>query len=126
LADCVGVVRAAYGAMSSSEPERMLEYVDPDLEWTYLDPSRVHPEPETCHGRAQLAARVGRAGALQLDEVLAFGEHVVVVTSAPGLDERRARKTGDRNFHLVTVRDGRIVALRACRDRAEAIALAQA
>lgn len=128
MEDCVEVVRAAFGALASGEPERMLEYVDPHLEWTYLDPSRVHPSPETCHGRAQLAARVSRVGGSprQLKEVIAFGERVVVVTSVPGLDERRARKTGDRNFHVVAVRDGRIVSMRACLDLAEAVAIARA
>ncbi|MBO0713139.1 MAG: hypothetical protein J2P59_00180 [Acidimicrobiales bacterium] len=40
-----------------------------------------------------------------------------------GLDAVRARRTGDRNFHVVGVRDGRIAAMRACRSRNEAVAL---
>jgi hypothetical protein len=29
----------------------MLEFVDPDLEWIYLDPALAHPIPQVCHGR---------------------------------------------------------------------------
>jgi len=38
----------------------------------------------------------------------------------------RARKTGDMNFHVVTVRDAKIVALRACRSRDEAFGVVMA
>ena len=31
-----------------------MEFVDPQLEWIYLDPAFEKPEPETCHGRDQL------------------------------------------------------------------------
>lgn len=33
------------------------------------------------------------------------------------------RKANDRNYRVLTVREGRIVALRDCRDRAEALAI---
>lgn len=49
---------------------------------------------------------------------------VMVVVRTPGSDEHRARKTDDRTYDVITVRDGRIVALHACRDRAEALAVA--
>jgi hypothetical protein len=32
----------------------MLEFVDPDLEWTYLDQAQEVPEPQVCHGRVEL------------------------------------------------------------------------
>jgi len=38
----------------------------------------------------------------------------------PGLDAIRARKADDRNFDVLTIKDGRIVATRACKDRLEA------
>jgi len=34
----------------------MLNLVDPDLEWTYLDPSAATPRPQVCHGRGELQA----------------------------------------------------------------------
>ena len=58
--------------------------------------------------------------AAELEELEGIGDKVVVILHAPGLDRFRARTADDRNFHLVTVRDGRVTAIRACYDRAEA------
>src|SRR5580658_482689 len=119
------IVRNAFAAMARGDVDSMLEMVDPDLEWTFLDPGRADPEPQVCHGREQLGRRL-RSGALQgpeLEELVVHGDRALVVTHLAGLDAGRARKTGDRNFHVVTVRDGRITALRACRNRAEAAAV---
>jgi hypothetical protein len=38
------------------------------------------------------------------------------------VDAYRVRPANDRNFTVLTMRDGRIVALRDCRDRREALA----
>jgi uncharacterized protein len=122
------VVRRAFEALGRGDIPAMLELVDPDLEWTFLDPSRVNPKPQVCHGRKELGRRASRrpveAAPWQLEEIVAYGDRVLVVTHAPGIDDRRARKTGDRNFHVVTVRDGRITALRACGSREEAAVIA--
>jgi hypothetical protein len=48
------LVRGAYEAYSRGDIARLLEIIDPGLEWTYLDPSVADPEPQTCHGREQL------------------------------------------------------------------------
>lgn len=56
----------------------------------------------------------------QLEEVAGAGDKVMVVLHAPGLDATRARKSDDRNFEVLTLRDGRIVAMLACRSRSEA------
>jgi ketosteroid isomerase-like protein len=58
----------------------------------------------------------------QLEEVIGVGDKVVVVTRTPGLDAFRARRADDRNVDVMTFRAGRVVALRACRNRAEAMA----
>jgi hypothetical protein len=42
----------------------------------------------------------------------------------PGVDERRRRLGADRTYDVVTVRDGLIAGLHACRDRGEAHSLA--
>lgn len=60
----------------------------------------------------------------KLEEVVGTGEHVMVVARSPGIDAYRVRQANDRNFTVFTVRDGRIVAIRDCRDRAEALAAA--
>jgi len=121
------VVRRAYEAYARGDLAAMLESVDEDLEWTYLDPSSEDPEPQVCHGRRELRrALERRAGGIapQLEEVVGRGDRVLVVVRRPGIDAERARKTGDRDFDVVTVRAGRIVALRACRDRQEAARIA--
>jgi hypothetical protein len=48
----------------------------------------------------------------------------VIVTHTPGLDAVRARKANDRNYDVFTLQGGRVVAIRACRDREEALARA--
>jgi len=41
------LIRRAYQAYANGELATMLEFVDPNLEWTYLDPSLEHPEPQS-------------------------------------------------------------------------------
>ena len=59
-----------------------------------------------------------------MEDVIGQGDKVVVVTRTPGLDAFRARKADDRNIDVLTLRDGRVIALRTCRTRAEAMAFA--
>ena len=124
--DNVDVVSSAYDAYSRGDMPAMLEYIHPDLEWTYLDPSVDDPEPAVCHGRSELAAALSRYGDLglrfELEEIAGNGARVMVVTSAPGIDALRSRTSHDRSYSVFTVRDGRVVALRDCRSREEAAA----
>jgi ketosteroid isomerase-like protein len=124
----VDVVRDAYEAYARGDVTTMLGFVDPDLEWTFLDPSVEDPEPQVCHGRHELEhalARRARQGLqTELEEVAGSGDLVMVVTRTPGVDAQRARAADDGNYDVVTVREGRIVALRACRNRNEALAIA--
>jgi ketosteroid isomerase-like protein len=39
------LIRRAYQAYARGDLTGMLEFVDPDLEWTYLDPTLEHPHP---------------------------------------------------------------------------------
>jgi ketosteroid isomerase-like protein len=122
------LVRAAYEAYGRGDMTAMLTLVHPDLEWTYLDPAFPDPEPRTCHGRPQLLhalERQAKSGLMsQVEEVTSSGDQVMVVVHTPGLDQRRARPADDRNYLVLTLRDGQIVAMRACRDRDEAAARA--
>lgn len=59
---------------------------------------------------------------VELEEVAARGDRVMVVVRTPGVDAFRVRKADDRNYAVFTVREGRIVALHDCRDREEAMA----
>jgi ketosteroid isomerase-like protein len=115
------VVRAAYEAYGRGEVSRLLELVHPDLEWTYLDPSVEDPQPQVCHGREELAQALGqqadRGLVSQVEEIASSGDKVMVAVRTPGADQRRAWQADDRNYVVLTMARGRIVALRDFRDR---------
>ena len=122
------LVREAYEAYGRGDVARMLEFVDPELEWTYLDPAFENPEPATCRGRDQLQLalerQAGQGLASQIEEISASGDKVMVVIRTPGVDRVRARQAEDRNFLVLTLAQERIIRMRACRDRDEARAFA--
>jgi len=122
------LVRQAYQAYTDGDMAALLDLVHPELEWTFLDPAFENPEPATCHGRDQLRwalARPARQGLRpELEEVVASGDNVLVVTHTPGLDRQRAWPSDDRNYLVLTLDQGRITRMRACRDGAEARAAA--
>jgi ketosteroid isomerase-like protein len=106
----------------------MMEFVDPGLQWTYLDPGLADPPPQVCRGREELDKALRWQTALglrsELEEVVAAGDQVILVMRTPGLGQHRGRQGDDRTYDVVTVRDGRIVELHACRDHGEARSLA--
>jgi ketosteroid isomerase-like protein len=118
------IVREAFLAYDRGDVRRMMDFVDPDLEWIHLVPGAENSQPETCRGRAELEKSLHRQADLglraELEEVVAAGDQVIVVMRTPGVDEYRHRHADDRTYDVATVRDGRIVCLRACRDRGEA------
>jgi ketosteroid isomerase-like protein len=122
------IVREAFLAYDRGDVARMMDFVDPDLEWTHLDPALEDPPPQVCHGREELGRtlRLLADAGLQakLEQVVAAGENVILVMRTPGLDQHRHRQAGDRTYDVVTVRDGLITRLRACRDHGEARSLA--
>ena len=122
------LIRRAYQAYANGDLAAMLELVDPDLEWTYLDPALEHPTPQVCHGRQELEqvlrhwAEHGRGA--ELEEVTSNGELVMVGVRTPGVNAHHGRPGDDRAYSVLTVRGGRIVALRDCHDRQEALQVA--
>ena len=124
----VELIRRAYEAYSRGDVATMLQFVDADLEWTYLDPSLEDPDPQVCHGRHELETALERQAErglkAELEEIAARGDRVMVVVRTLGVDAYRMLKADDRNYAVFTVREGRIVALRDCRDRGEAMAAA--
>jgi ketosteroid isomerase-like protein len=118
------IVREAFLAYDRGDIARMLEFVDPDLEWTGLDDA----EPQTRHGRVELEKALRRQAEYglrgQLEQVIAAGEKVILVMRTPGVDQYRDREDDNRTYDVITVHDGLIVTLRACRDRGEARSLA--
>jgi hypothetical protein len=59
-----------------------------------------------------------------LEEVRGQGDRIMVLVRTPGIDRYRAYNADDRNYNVLTVRDDQIVAIRDCRDREEALAVA--
>jgi ketosteroid isomerase-like protein len=122
------LIRRAYQAYASGDLTGMLEFVDPDLEWTYLDPTLEHPTPQVCRGRQELEQMLRHWAEhglrAELEEVTSNGELIMVGVRTPGIDTHFSRGGADRVYSVFTVREGRIVALRDCRDRHEALQLA--
>ena len=122
------IVREAFLAYDRGDFARMMEFVDPGLKWTYLDPGLADTAPQVCHGREELERVLRRQAELglrsELEEVVAAGDQVIVVLRTPGLSRYLSEHPDDRTYDVVTVRDGRIVALHACRDHGEARLLA--
>ena len=118
------LVLQAYEAYGRGDVARMMEFVDPELEWTYLDPAAENPEPQSCHGRDQLQWALQRQAeqglAAQVEEIEASGDKVLVVIRTPGVDRVRVRQAEDRNYLVLTLDQGRIIRMRACRGRDEA------
>jgi ketosteroid isomerase-like protein len=118
------LVREAYEAHGRGDVAGMLEFVDPELEWTYLNPGFENPEPETCHGRNELQLTLERQAerrlASQIEEIVASGDKVMVVIRTPGIDRARVRQAEDRNYLVLTLDQERIIRMRACRNRDEA------
>jgi uncharacterized protein len=121
------LIRRAYQAYASGNLAAMLELVDPELEWTYLDPALEHPTPQVCYGRQELEHVLRRWAEqglrAELEEVASSGELVMVGMRTPGVNEQFGRRGDDHAYSVFTVRDGRIVGLRDCRDRQEALQL---
>ena len=122
------IVREAFLAYDRGDVAQMMEFVDPDLEWTYLDPGLEDPQPQVCHGREELEKALRQQAGLglkaEVEEVVAAGDQVMLVMRTPGVGRYRHRDADDRSYDVLTVRDGLIVGLHACRDRTEARSLA--
>ena len=120
------IVREAFLAYARGDVAQMMDFVDPGLEWTYLDPSLEVPQTRRGRGELEKALRrqAERGLRSELEQVIAAGEKVILVMRTPGLDQYRHGPGDDRTYDVVTVRDGVIVGLHACRDRGEARSLA--
>jgi ketosteroid isomerase-like protein len=81
------LVREAYEAYGRGDVARMMEFVDPELEWTYLNPAFENPEPETCHGRDQLQWALER----QAEQGLASQVEEIVSSARVGQRAHAAR-----------------------------------
>jgi ketosteroid isomerase-like protein len=83
------LIRRAYQAYAEGDLAAMLEFVDPDLEWTYLDPTLEHPTPQVCRGHELeqvLQHWAEHSLRAELDEVTSSGELVMVGVRTPRVD----------------------------------------
>ena len=48
------IVREAFLAYDRGDFARMMDFVDPGLQWTYLDPGLAEAASQVCSGRAEL------------------------------------------------------------------------
>lgn len=94
---------------------------------TWTQPRRTR-SPRVCYGREELEIALARQAEhglrAELEETIENGDRVMVVVRIPGVDAHRVKEADDRSFNVMTVRHGLIVALRDCRDRQEALAIA--
>jgi ketosteroid isomerase-like protein len=122
------IVREAFLAYDRGDVAAMMGFVDPCLEWVCPDPGPADPQQRVRRGRGELEKALRQQADLglraELEEVIAAGDQVILVMRTPGVDEYRHRLGADRTYHVVTVRDGLIAGLHACRDRGEAHSLA--
>jgi len=122
------IVREAYLAYDRGDIARMMDFVDPDLEWTSLDPDTEDSRPRVRHGRDELDKAIywqaQRGLRSELEEVVAAGDQVILVMRTPGLSQHLSGYPDDRTYDVVTVKDGLIVGLHACRDHSQARSLA--
>lgn len=122
------IVREAFLAYDRGDVAAVMGLVGPGLEWTCLDPGPGDPRSRVAQGRGELEKALRRQAGpgprAELEEVIAAGDQVIVVMRTPGDDQGRSGRGEHRTYDVVTVRDGLIVGLRACRDRREARSLA--
>jgi ketosteroid isomerase-like protein len=122
------IVREAFRAYERGDIDRLMGYVDAELEWTYLESGPEDRKPLTRHGREELEQalrlRADQNLRSELEQVIANGEKVMLVMRTPGISRYRPWHDDDRTYDVVTVRDQLIVGLQACCDRSEARSLA--
>ena len=126
--DNVELIQRAYEAYSRGDLETMLGFVGPNVEWTYLDPNLPQPEPRVCRGREEVEAVLRQWSQhglkAELEEAAGAGERVMVGSRILGLGAFLDRPGEDQAYSVLTVRRGRIVAMRDCRDRRDALEVA--
>jgi ketosteroid isomerase-like protein len=124
--DNVELVRRAYEAWNSGEPEAALELLDPDVEW-HMAPN--FPDAQSWHGRDAvvqgLTEMTGAWKGLRVDvqELIDAGERVVALVrfhgqaALTGLDLEGASVDGQ----VWTIQGGRAVDVRMYNGRSDAL-----
>ncbi|MBO0823163.1 MAG: nuclear transport factor 2 family protein, partial [Actinobacteria bacterium] len=99
------IVREAFLAYDRGDVARMMDFVDPDLEWTYLEPGLEDPQPQTCRGREELEKALRRQAdrglQAEVEQVIAAGEKVILVMRTAGVNQYQRWPAGDRTYDVV-------------------------
>ena len=117
----VEVVRRIVEAFSREDPEEALAGIASDVRW------RAVEDPETQHGHQGVVKSVtGWLGVwdehrLEAEEFIEAGDHVLVVAHFWARGRGSGAQIDERYFQVWTVRDGKVVAFREYRDKAQAL-----
>ncbi len=113
-------------AMRSRDPDRIAEFLGPDLVWEGVEPGL------RCDGRQQAMSVIrGRFAAapliIQAVEAIEAGPHVVVGLRGPGFNGTPGDvETVGQIYNVFTLSDGKVVRWRDFLTRREALAAADA
>jgi ketosteroid isomerase-like protein len=119
------VLRRGYEALSRGDLDSVLEFVDPDIEWT---PGEEAPEAGMFTGRDEFVAFVGSWTEtfddfrLEPEEVIVEGDWAVVLVHQSGRGRGSGIELDIHTVHAWRIRDGKAVAWAAYRSRRDALA----
>ena len=124
----VEIVRAQIDAYNRGDYDAALAFLDEEVEWHVPEVAALDaPASGIVQGRARVAEQFARwleaweTHAFQVTDALSQGDDVFIA----GLQVGRGRHSGLDirlpTFHVFTVRDQKIVAMRAFPERAEAL-----
>jgi ketosteroid isomerase-like protein len=124
--DYVALARAGYEAFNRGEIEAVLDLLDPDVSWRRR---AVHPVQESYRSRSEVAENVFAAIEEQFADLtfepLEFVAHagkIIVRLHQRGRGRSSGIEVEGELVHVLTVAEGRLVALRAYTTMEEAIA----
>jgi uncharacterized protein len=115
-------VKALYAAAGRGDFEAMMQLLDPDVEW--ITPQTLPWSRGDYHGRAQVGeyfASLGEAAddvRVEPAELLSCGEHVVALGDYSGRSRSTGRSFNARFAHVMTIREGKVAAMRGHEDTA--------
>src|SRR5262245_40883459 len=124
----VEIVRAQIDAYNRGDYDAALDALDEEVEWHVPGVAALDaPESGVVRGRAQVAEQFARwleaweSHAFEVTDARSLGEDVFIA----GLQVGRGRHSGldvrVPTFHVFTLRDHKIVAMRAFTERADAL-----
>ena len=112
-------MRSADEAYGRGDATRLLELVDPDRSGPISIPASKIRSRRSAAAGTQLAWALGRQadrGVIGAGGDRLLRDKVMVAVHTPGADQHRAWQGHDRNYLVLTLRQGQVVAMRAFRN----------